>query len=281
MLFLHRVAISAPLAVACYSSNLPQSWNEQTKHSRKTATRTNVAGRGLSRLEQRVTRANLAHDLAAGLAGWLQLQAAQRLAGLSGEDSARLIAAQIVNAQGKYAPATSQLPSNWGSTKKRVDIALKGRSAGAQVWYGAIEIKWPGIAFDVGKTREQIVQDAMRLTFISTSLLNAHFLVLGGSLASMKRLFDEPHPNASKQEKRRKFFKRLFSRNLKKPLSEASYDEWSKFFPQAGARIPKGIFGNFQGKLKTELLDRVTTKAGDTRGRVYVWQCNRTRGPAI
>ncbi len=88
-----------------------------------------------------MTRGDLAFDVAAGLSGWLQLQIVQRLGGLSGEDSARLVVAQIVNAQGRYEPATSQLPPNWGSTKKRVDIALKGRSAGAETWYGAVEIK--------------------------------------------------------------------------------------------------------------------------------------------
>jgi len=227
-----------------------------------------------------LTRANLAEDLAAGLAGWLQLQAVQNLGDLSGEDSARLVAAQIVNAQGKYAPATSQLPPNWGSTKKRVDVALKGRTVGAEVWYGAIEIKWPGNAFDVSKTRELVIQDAMRLTFIRTSMLNAHFLVLGGSSEAMRRVFDAPHPNAPKQEGRRKFFKKLFSRSLRNPLGEAKHESWSKHFPKAGTRIPESIFDDFRGKLKTELVARGTARVGGIAyGRVYVWQCNRTRGP--
>ena len=75
-----------------------------------------------------MSRQKLAAEIAAGLAGWYQLQCAQKLGDLAGEDSARFLTAQILNAQGRFAPATSQLPKNWGNTKKRVDIAIKGRS---------------------------------------------------------------------------------------------------------------------------------------------------------
>lgn len=231
-----------------------------------------------------MSRPDLARDIAAGLSGWLQLQIVQKLGDLSGEDAARLVTAQIVNAQGRYAPATSQLPPNWGSTKKRVDIALKARSTDAETWYGAIEIKWPGAAFDAGQMRAQVVQDAMRLTFISTNMLNARFLVVGGSSASIERLFDTPHPRATGQESRRLAFVDLFRRRLKKPHGEATFDVWSKEFPDAGSRVPDTVFSHFRGKLKTELIAVARARVGgrpeNVMGRVYVWQCKRTRGPA-
>jgi hypothetical protein len=228
-----------------------------------------------------MSRVDLAQDIAAGLAGWLQLQVVQKLGDLSGEDSARLVAAQIVNAQGRYEPATSQLPPNWGATKKRVDIALRARSAGAETWYGAIEIKWPGSAFDVSQTRLQVVQDAMRLTFITTNSLNAHFLVLGGSSQSIKRLFDDPHPQAKEQEDRRLAFRDLFSQDLDSPSGEATFNVWSQRFPGAGERVPSTSFSGFQGKLKTELLAVGKAKVGKrVKGRVFIWQCNKTKGPS-
>jgi hypothetical protein len=228
-----------------------------------------------------MSRVDLARDIAAGLSGWLQLQIVQKLGDLSGEDSARLLVAQIVNAQGRYQPATSQLPPNWGATKKRVDVALKARTADAETWYGAIEIKWPGASFDISKMRVQVVQDAMRLTFVETNTPNAHLLVVGGSSASVRQLFDAPHPNATDQERRRQFFRRLFSRDLNDPRGEAAFVVWSRHFPDAGDRIPATIFSRFRGKLKTELIAMARARVGSTvRGRVFVWQCNRTRGPA-
>ena len=221
----------------------------------------------------------MALDLAAGLSGWLQLQTVQRLGDSSGEDSARLIATQIVNAQGRYAPAVSALPNNWGSTKKRVDMALRGRSDSATGWYGAIEIKWPGTSFDPHLLRLDIVQDAVRLGFIETGNDNARFLLLGGSTDAMSKLFDKPHPRAEQRESRRIAFNDLLSRDLKDPTGECSFSVWSREFPGAGERVPDSVFASFNGKIKAELLavEKATTQ-GKARGTVYVWQCSRTRG---
>jgi len=198
---------------------------------------------------------------------------------LSGEDSARFIVSQIVNAQGRYAPATSQLPKNWGATKKRVDVALKARAQGAQTWYGAVEIKWPGGAFDPHQVRLQAVQDAMRLTFIQTNSLNANFLIIGGSETAIHELFDKQHPNAAERESRRQAFTALFSRDSQNPKGEANHGTWSVEFAEAGARLPQTVFGSFNGKLKAELLSGVdATIEGKPVGRAYVWQCNRTGG---
>lgn len=226
-------------------------------------------------------RQTLGQDIAAGLAGWFQLQVSQNLGELSGEDSARFIVSQIVNAQGRYAPATSQLPKNWGATKKRVDVALKARSKGATTWYGAVEIKWPGSAFDPDQVRLQAVQDAMRVTFITTNYLKASFVVLGGSKDSLDTLFDKKHPNAQDREQRRQAFHALFSRDLKRPSGEADHTTWSSRFPDAGARVPPAVFANFTGKLKAELVSKADARVGDQEvGHVYVWQCKRVRGKA-
>lgn len=228
-----------------------------------------------------MSRQTLAAQIAYGLAGWHQLQRVQNLGDLSGEDTARSLVAQIINAQGRFAPATSQLPLNWGSTKRRIDVALLGRSAGATVWYGAIEIKWPGTAFDVHQVREQIVQDAMRLAFINTVSLNAKFLVLGGGSDTITTLFDTAHPNAEEREARRVGFGELFSRDLANPECYLPHNSWLLLFPKAGERVPQTTFATFNGRLKTELLARAEANvAGATVGLVFVWQCNRTRGKA-
>jgi hypothetical protein len=162
-----------------------------------------------------------------------------------------------------------------------VDVALKARSAGAETRYGAIEIKWPGAAFDPHQARLQAVQDAMRLTFINTNVLNVHFLLIGGSSESLSRLFDTPHPNAADREDRRRAFVNLFSRDLGNPRGEATYAVWSQHFPDAGGRVPNRVFSSFTGKLKAELLASADAKVGGSvGGRVFAWQCNRTRGAA-
>jgi hypothetical protein len=228
-----------------------------------------------------MNRPELATHLASGLAGWHQLQVVQNLGDLSGEDTARSLIAQIINAQGHFAPATSQLPQNWGATKKRIDVALLGRSEEAVVWYGAIEIKWPGAAFDVHQVRQQIVQDAMRLAFVETNRLNAKFLAVGGNSAALTTLFDTAHPNAADRELRRVAFNELLSRDLAAPNGRLVHDRWSAEFPQVGKRIPKTTFKGFDGRLKTELLARTeATVGGNPVGTVFIWQCNRTRGKA-
>lgn len=226
-------------------------------------------------------RTSLAAKITSGLAGWHQLQTAQNLNDLSGEDTARSVVAQIINAQGQFLPATSQLPANWGTTKKRVDIALLGRSSGAVVWYGAIEVKWPRSTTDTHQIRQNIVQDAMRLAFITTQGIGAKFLVLGGGTGDITKLFDTPHPNASNRETRRQAFTDLFSRDLSQPDGHLTFDDWSVAFPDAGDRVPSTTFNGFNGKLKTELVALSQAAIGSsTVGSVFVWQCSRTRGTA-
>lgn len=228
-----------------------------------------------------MNRSAFAVHLASGLAGWHQLQVVQNLGDLSGEDTARSLVAQIINAQGQFAPATSQLPLNWGSTKKRVDVALLWRSTGAVVWYGAIEIKWPGAAFDPHQVRENIVQDAMRLAFVKANGVNAKFLVVGGNSSSIATLFDNQHPNAPDRENRRVAFGDLLSRDLANPEGHLTHGRWSAQFARAGERVPQTTFNGFDGRLKTELLARAeATVGGTTVGTVFIWQCNRTRGTA-
>jgi hypothetical protein len=224
-------------------------------------------------------RSQFANDLAFGLCGWLQLQAAQKLGDLSGEDSARLIAAQIVNAQGQFRPEISQAPANWGSdSKKRVDIALKAKSKNSSTWYGAIEIKWPGRAFDVAQTRTQIVQDAMRVALVPTNGTNAHFLVLGGSSESLYRLFDKQHKKAE-LEAGRSEFSNLLVRNKIDETGEMPYKIWSSTTWCAADRVPDARKSNFNGKLTATLLAAAQASIGSkVEGQVFVWQCNRTRG---
>ena len=228
-----------------------------------------------------MNRSAFATHLASGLAGWHQLQVVQSLGDLSGEDTARSLVAQIINAQGQFAPATSQLPPNWGATKKRIDVALLGRSAGAVVWYGAIEIKWPGAAFDADQVRQHIVQDAMRLAFVNTNGVNAKFLVVGGNSAAISTLFDNPHPNAADRENRRIAFNELLPRNLANPNGHLTHARLATQFPEAGERIPQTTFNGFDGRLKTELLACAEATVGrNAVGTVFIWQCNRTRGTA-
>jgi len=228
-----------------------------------------------------MTRPQLATDIASGLAGWLQLQHVQNMGGMSGEDTARFFASQIINAQGRYAPATSQLPPNWGNTKKRVDVALKGRSGGATTWYGAIEIKWPGDAFDPHTVRQAIAQDAMRLAFIEASRPNARLVVVGGSDRAIDVLFDKDHPQSRGREARRVSFGELFKRDMSDAKGHLTAADWRGHFSDIAERIPDSVFRGFDGRLKVELLAECTSTVGDDPvGHVYVWNCTRTRGTA-
>lgn len=227
-----------------------------------------------------MNRPLLANQIAAGLAGWHQLQVVQKLGDLAGEDTARSLLAQIINAQGRFKPATSQLPENWGVTKRRIDIALLGRSEDPKSWYGAIEIKWPGSSFDPHLVRESVVQDVARLAFINTSNLNAKFLIIGGNTDAMELLFDSPH-NATDREERRLGFNELLSRDLASPSGHLNHSALTAAFPKATKRVPTTVIGQFNGRLKTELLaHELATVDRKEVGEVFVWQCNRTKGTA-
>lgn len=224
-------------------------------------------------------RKPLAESLASGVAGWFQLQAAQNLHSMSGEDSVRTIAAQVVNAQGRFSPAKSQQPNNWKPSKQRVDIALRGRGKDAKGWYGAVELKWAGASFDPDQMRLDLVQDSMRLAFIDTTNLNAKFLLLGGATESLEKLLKTPHPDSTDRESRRLSFNELFKTDPKDPKGELDHASWSASFPEAGARVPELVFDSFDGKLRTTLLASASAAVGGTEiGAVYVWQCNKVRG---
>lgn len=222
-------------------------------------------------------RTPFAEKIASGIGGWLQLQVAQGVAELIAESAVQLKIAQIVNATGRYEAEFSKKPQNWGNTKKRVDVALKG-SQGSDNWYGSAEIKWIGTSFDTKQTRLSIVQDAMRTTFVETQGFSANLLVLGGTKKSIKRLFDQDHRSSSyKQQK--KAFCQLFRQSDTKSQGELTSQEWMEHFDEAGDRIPDAVFRNFDGKLKTDLLASSKASLGEvSHGQVFVWQCNRTRG---
>jgi len=96
-----------------------------------------------------MSRTAFAERIAAGLGGWFQQLAAQNLEHQVGEDAARVELVRMISAQRSYIPETAQRPTNWpADTKKRIDVAVLGKRAGAQGWYGAIELKWPGYSFD-------------------------------------------------------------------------------------------------------------------------------------
>jgi hypothetical protein len=223
-------------------------------------------------------RQELARKISGGLAGWLQLQAAQDLHLLPGEDSARFVLAQIVNAQGRYHVATSQRPRNWPeNTRKRVDLALLGRSEGAEGWYGVIEAKWPGRSIDVAKTRRQMVQDIARLTTVDTQNLNARFFVLGGSAAVLTSLFDDEHRSAEKEEQRG-IFCELLHRDPNDPEGEAARADVGGWFDDFEERIPEDCRKEGDGTILTTLVGIDEARLSDEEvGSVYVWQVGSRR----
>lgn len=222
-------------------------------------------------------RTPFAEKIASGIGGWLQLQVAQGVEKLIAESAVQLKIAQIINSTGRYIAEFSRKPKNWGNTKKRIDVALKG-SQGSGSWYGSAEIKWIGTSFDTKQTRLSIVQDAMRTTFVDTQGFNANLLVLGGTKKSIERLFDQDHQSKSYSQ-RKKAFCQLLSRSTTESKGDLTSKQWIEHFEEAGERIPNSVFGSFDGKLKTDLLASSTASLGlVNHGQVFVWQCNRTRG---
>ena len=224
-------------------------------------------------------RKHLAQQIASGLAGWHQLHAAQNLTGLRGEDSARFIIAQIVNAHGRYKVQTSQRPSNWPTNSKlRMDIRLLGTSAGAAGWYGAVEAKWPGASFAVDPIRLALVQDVVRLITVTTQNLNARLLVLGGSDDAIGRIFDKPHPRAPKSEQMRAVIDALLPRTAGNTQS-TKFSDVLAAFAQAEDRIPPSLRPACHGRVRVTCLSaEKAVMAGQTVGHVFVWQCSKSGG---
>lgn len=204
--------------------------------------------------------------------------AAQNLHSQAGEDAARVVALQILNAQNAYRPTVSAKPTNWGNTKKRIDIALMGTSQQAAGWYGAFELKWAAESSDPHQIRQTIVQDATRLAFVHTANMCARILIIGGTADALTSLFDTPHPNAQDREDRRISFGNLLRRQGQQPGSLLHNALVAKF-PDHGTRVPVDVFQEWNGRLKAKLLSSsIVSRGADTVGRIFAWQCLRTRG---
>lgn len=175
----------------------------------------------------------------------------------------------------QYIPDTSQRPTNWPSTtKKRVDIAVLGRSASAAGWYGAIELKWPSNSIDIRKTRHRIVEDCIRVAFCKTYNLHANFLILGGTLPMVNSLFDRVHKQSEGSESQRNAFHNLFSRDLSNPKGNLGNSKLNQEFPDFGDRIPQTVFNGWSRRLATELVAKADAMVGnEILGQVYIWQC--------
>lgn len=224
-------------------------------------------------------RRQLAERIAFGLGGWFQTLASQSIHDQAGEDAAKLMAIQILNAQKAYVPRANACPPNWGNARQRIDIAIQGRTSRAVGWYGAVEMKWPGRRVDADQTREAIVQDALRLSFVDTASPCANLLVVGGPTDTFELLFERRHPRAHLSENKRDALVRLLKRKLQDPDGMLRTSELSSSFPHYAERVPKQVFRGFDGGLKTILLASCDVRLGATGvGHVYVWRCKRARG---
>lgn len=221
-------------------------------------------------------RKELAQRIAEGLAGWFQLQGALSLETLPGEDSARFVASQIVQASGRYSVRTSRRPNNWPKNdKRRMDVAILGVSEGATGWYGVIEAKWPGSNFAVMATRLAIVQDCIRLASTATANLNGRLLVIGGSDASIEKLFVKAH-NKQNLEAARCFFDTLLPRTVGS-TAKAKRTDFTLHFPQYLARVPYTAAPS--NAVTTECLAAVTANRNSSPlGHVYVWSISKASG---
>lgn len=224
------------------------------------------------------TRTSFAQRIASGIGGWIQFQEAQGLGELVSENAIKLVFAQLVSSTGRFTPVFSQKPINWGTTKRRVDVAITG-NYDATLWYGSAEVKWLGGAFPADATRDSIIQDVVRTTFVQTQGMNANLLILGGSTKSLRKLFDGAHRN-ERTETRRQLMSTLLSRKVGQ-TGELKYSDWSDYFRHLGARVPESVFGGFNGGFRAELVAQSSSIVGQTlEGQVFVWQCNRVRGAA-
>ena len=222
-------------------------------------------------------RKEFAERLAAGLAGWFQQLGAQMLHAQVGEDAARVELVRMISSLRQFVPETSKRPTNWPtSTKKRIDVAVLGRSENATGWHGAIELKWPSVNVDIVKTRHKIVEDAVRVIFSQTANLNANFVILGGTTEALTKLFDTSHPQSNDAESQRAAFGDLFSRDINSPAGRLTNANLNLRFPDFGDRVPQTVFGDWSRRLQTNLVTTVPAQVGrDEIGRVFIWQCLR------
>ena len=115
----------------------------------------------------------------------------------------------------------------------------------------------------------------MRLAFINTNLLNARFVVVGGTNQAVETLFDKAHPKSPDREGRRTSFGELFKRDMADTKRDLLASDWAAHFPEIAERLPDTVFANFGGMLKAECA---STVGNDSIGHVFVWNCTRTRG---
>jgi hypothetical protein len=222
-------------------------------------------------------RTHFAERLTAGLAGWFQQLAAQDLHLQVGEDAARVELVRMISAQRAFVPDTSKRPTNWpANDKRRIDVAVLGRREGAEGWYGAIELKWPGTSNDVAKLRLEMVQDAIRVAFTDTGNMNARFFMLGGSEAAIHRVFEKPHPGAADAEAQRIAFGSLFSRDLNAPKGSLTNAELRQQFPAALDRIDPAVPDGWTRRFATQLIAVSEARVGSSlKGQVFIWQCRK------
>jgi hypothetical protein len=227
-----------------------------------------------------VSRENLAVKLASGLSGWYQLQTAQGFAELSGEDAAQLIACQIVRAEGRYTTAVSQTPTAWPSSKKRIDIALLGRTRGTG-WYGGIEMKWATGTTNSALLRPLLLADLIRVCSIDTSNLNARFLVLGGRADKIAEVFAPDTKGWSSAADGKKLLATLLPQDPDGAQGSARISDIVRTFDKVQAWLPPNVPPKSGMKLNVRLLAQADSKLGGvTLGRVLVWQCNYAQGSA-
>lgn len=225
----------------------------------------------------KMDRREFAERITASISGWFQQLASQQLESQVGEDAARVELVRTVSALRQYVPETSKRPTNWpATTKKRIDVAVLGRSNTAQGWYGAMELKWPTLSVDVKATRQKVVEDIVRVAFAQTANLCANFLVLGGTREALEKLFDSPHSQSANSENQRKAFSSLLSRDMTNPNGTLTNHDLNQHFPDFGDRVPQTVFNGWTRRLKTELVSRSDANIGSREiGHVFVWQCKK------
>jgi hypothetical protein len=221
-------------------------------------------------------RKKLAESISSGLAGWFQLQIAQELGNLSGEDSAQLVIAQIINAQQNFRPMASHPMAGHESSQKRVDISLVSRNGGKSE-YGAVEVKWIGKTANATSARENILRDALRLAIIKSVGIKANFLVVGIVTEKINLVFSKETKNVAKTQVARSVFSDLFP-TKNGPGAKKSISEIEAAYPNSLATLPNTHGYHDGSQLKLHLLSQSDTAVGNSvHATVYVWLCQQVR----
>jgi hypothetical protein len=223
-------------------------------------------------------REELALKIANGLSGYFQYVNATQLLSIPGEDTAQFVMCQILQAQQKFRIKVSAQPPNW-SGAYRVDAALLGRAKGAEGWYGVAEIKWITSSVQPEVARQQILRDCARVASVTTSNLNAKFVVVGFTDDMLRKVFDQPHQPGSDLERQRLLFAKLLRQVTPSRSASTSHADLigQGLFPDYQSRVPANAI--FETGLEAQLLARSSIKASTgSAGEVLVWQANKRRG---